>query len=237
LKKDSYETKSASDSRSVIFSIRVAAAPQWSMPTRRELCSCAVRPSPADPISKRASNSATAAFLSAQAQWRVPSPALPVLAKLLALEEAVEDLTQRVAKPQDGIVFARQRVAGGFRKQAEYDDLSASLKQMVDEKPILERKLRAAQSVLSNCKAWVDTLPAGTPLEPETTRVHHPARWCDGMAARGAHAAGRADAGARSLAACFAELHHGTGQKPSAPSALVYEWRTTGPLSAAAARG
>jgi hypothetical protein len=76
----------------------------------------------------------------------------PVLAKLLALEETVEHLTQRVAKTQGGIEHARHRLTGGFQKQSEGDDLAASLKQLISDKPILEMKLHAAKSVLSKCK-------------------------------------------------------------------------------------
>ena len=100
---------------------------------------------------------------------KLPAPAL---AKLLSLEEAVEELTQRVAGTQDGITSARARLTGGFRKQAEGDDLTASLKQLIVDKPILEIKLHAAQSVLSNCKVWLDRLPEGTALEPVEVKAN-----------------------------------------------------------------
>jgi hypothetical protein len=90
----------------------------------------------------------------------------PVLAKLLALEEAVEDLTQRVVKTHDGIEHARRRLTGGFRTPAEGDDLNASLKQLIADKPAVEMRLHAAKSVLSNCKAWLEALPPNTALEP-----------------------------------------------------------------------
>jgi hypothetical protein len=44
--------------------------------------------------------------------------------------------------------------------------LSASLKELVADKPTLEKKLHTAQSVLSNCKVWLERLPEGTTLEP-----------------------------------------------------------------------
>jgi hypothetical protein len=62
----------------------------------------------------------------------------PILAKLLALEQHAKKLAERVAKTQDGIASARARLTGGFEKQSEYDDLRASLKQMVADNPVLE---------------------------------------------------------------------------------------------------
>jgi hypothetical protein len=90
----------------------------------------------------------------------------PVLAKLLALEQHAKDLSQRVAKTQDGIASARTRLTGGFARQSEYDDVTASLKQLVADKPVLEKKLHSAQSTLSSCKVWLDQLPKGAVLEP-----------------------------------------------------------------------
>jgi hypothetical protein len=89
----------------------------------------------------------------------------PTLAKLLSLEEVVEHLTQHVAKTQDGITSARARLSGGFNKPTEGDDLAASLKQLIADKPILEQKLHAARSVLSNAKSWLDALPENAKLE------------------------------------------------------------------------
>ena len=90
----------------------------------------------------------------------------PVLAKLLALEQHAKKLAERVAKTQDGIASARARLTGGFEKQSEYDDLRATLNQLVADKPVLEKKLHAAQSTPSSCKVWLDQLPKGTVLEP-----------------------------------------------------------------------
>jgi hypothetical protein len=90
----------------------------------------------------------------------------PVLAKLLALERHAKDLSQRVAKTQDGITSARTRLTGGFARQSEYDDVTASLNQLVADKPVLEKKLHSAQSTLSSCKVWLDQLPKDTVLEP-----------------------------------------------------------------------
>src|SRR4051794_34709759 len=89
----------------------------------------------------------------------------PVLAKLLTLEQGVEDLSQRVARTQDGISSARARLTGGFNKQSEYEDMAASLNQLIADRPILEAKLRSAASVVSSCKNWLDRLPLNTTLE------------------------------------------------------------------------
>jgi hypothetical protein len=40
---------------------------------------------------------------------------------------------------------------------------------MVADKPVLEKKLHAAQSLLSACKVWLDHLPEGAVLEVITT--------------------------------------------------------------------
>jgi hypothetical protein len=95
----------------------------------------------------------------------------PVLAKRLALEAAVEDLTQRVAKTQGGIEHARRRLTGGFQKDQEYRDLRETLDRMVADEPVLKMKLHAAQRTLSNAKSWLDSLPAGTVLEPVDVKV------------------------------------------------------------------
>ena len=96
----------------------------------------------------------------------------PALAKLLALEGAVEDLTQRVAKTQGGIEHARRRLTGGFQKDQEYRDLREILDRMVADEPVLKMKLHAAQRTLSNAKSWLDSLPEGTTLEPVTVDVN-----------------------------------------------------------------
>jgi hypothetical protein len=95
----------------------------------------------------------------------------PVLAKLLTLQQCVEDLTLRVAKTQDGIASARARLTGGFKKQSEHEDTAASLNQLIADKPILEAKLRSAQSMLSSCKHWLDRLPLDTTLEMVETEA------------------------------------------------------------------
>jgi hypothetical protein len=45
------------------------------------------------------------------------------------------------------------------------------LGELVNDKPMLEKKLHAAQSVLSCCKSWLDGLPPHAVLEPVATDV------------------------------------------------------------------
>jgi hypothetical protein len=95
----------------------------------------------------------------------------PVLSKLMELDEQVEDLTRKLANTEQGITDSRRRLSGSFRSEAEYDDLRAALKKMVDEQPALERRLHAAQSIRSRCKSWLDQLPPNTVMEQVATDV------------------------------------------------------------------
>ena len=88
-----------------------------------------------------------------------------VLAKLSELEEVLQGLTERIAKTEDGIAAARKRLTGTFAQKGEYEDMRATLNQMIADKPILEQKLGAAKSTLSACKAWLNHLPEETVLE------------------------------------------------------------------------
>ena len=83
-------------------------------------------------------------------------PCLRAGADCLTLEEAVQGLTERVAKTEDGIAAARKRLTGTFAQKGEYEDMRATLNQMIADKPILEQKLGAAKSTLSACKAWLN---------------------------------------------------------------------------------
>jgi hypothetical protein len=95
--------------------------------------------------------------------------ALPqfVLAKLLALEEAVAALKAGADAVEGGIEDRRARLWGNVRR-ADDDPrfLEAELNQLLADQKVLQKRLQAEQSVLSACKAWVDRLPAGTKLEP-----------------------------------------------------------------------
>jgi hypothetical protein len=61
----------------------------------------------------------------------------PVLAKLVELDEQAEFLNRKNDDLERGIAAARTRLSGSFRSDAEYADLRASLKQMVDDKPAI----------------------------------------------------------------------------------------------------
>jgi hypothetical protein len=95
----------------------------------------------------------------------------PVLAKLFSLQEVAEDLALRVARAENGITNARERLTGGFDKQSDYHDLRATLNQLMADKPTLEKKLHAAQSALRACTGWLNRLPNATVLEPVELEV------------------------------------------------------------------
>jgi hypothetical protein len=94
--------------------------------------------------------------------------ALPqfILAKLLALDEAVAALKAGAAEIEHGIEDRRSRLWGNVR-HADDDPrtLEAELENFLADQKVLQKR-QAEQAVLSACKAWVDRLPAGTKLEP-----------------------------------------------------------------------
>jgi hypothetical protein len=89
----------------------------------------------------------------------------PAMAKILSLSSAVEFLSERLAATESGITNARHRLTGGM-KPAEYEDLKASLQQLVDDLPALKRRAAAAKDIYAKCREFVDTLPKGAVLEP-----------------------------------------------------------------------
>jgi hypothetical protein len=80
--------------------------------------------------------------------------------------QAIEYLTQQLAKTQDAIDNARERLSGGFQKDEEYHDMCATLDQLVAAKSTLERKFNSATLTLSDAKSWLDALPDDAVLEP-----------------------------------------------------------------------
>lgn len=90
----------------------------------------------------------------------------PVLARLLSLEEAVQDLAQHVAKTEDGISAARKRLTGTFAQKGEYEDMRATLDQMVADLPLTERRCARTRYTLSRCKEFLGELPDDAVLEP-----------------------------------------------------------------------
>jgi hypothetical protein len=95
--------------------------------------------------------------------------ALPqhVLAKLLALDEAVAALKAGADAVERGIEDRRARLWGNARR-ADDDPrvLQAELEKFLADQKGGQQRVQAEQSVLSACKAWLDRLPAGTKLEP-----------------------------------------------------------------------
>jgi hypothetical protein len=94
--------------------------------------------------------------------------ALPqfVLAKLLALDEAVAALKAGADAVERGIEDRRARLYGNVRRDDNPRSLQAELERLLADQKMVQQRLQAEQSVLSACKAWLDRLPAGTKLEP-----------------------------------------------------------------------
>jgi hypothetical protein len=93
----------------------------------------------------------------------LPKPARDCL---LALSAQVEDLTERATRAKAAINSARTRLTGKFNSDEEYEDVYGTLKKLVADLPIIERKRDATEGVVEKCQAWVDELPEGSTLEP-----------------------------------------------------------------------
>jgi predicted nucleic acid-binding Zn-ribbon protein len=91
---------------------------------------------------------------------------IEVQGKLDKFEREVESLTKRVAKTEGGIAGARERLSGGFQKDEDYNDIRATLDQLVAELPKFQRKLDDAQYVLADCRAFLEDLPDDVTLQP-----------------------------------------------------------------------
>jgi hypothetical protein len=89
-----------------------------------------------------------------------------VQAKLDKFERTVAHLTQQVARTQDAIASARERLTGGFQKDQEYYDMRATLDKLVADKPMFASKLDSAQYTVKNCRAFLDALPDDAVLTP-----------------------------------------------------------------------
>jgi hypothetical protein len=95
--------------------------------------------------------------------------ALPqfVLAKLLALDEAVEALSARAGAIELDIENRRARLYGNLQRADDNPRvLEAELETLLAAQKELPKRLQAEQSVRGACKAWLDGLPAGTQLKP-----------------------------------------------------------------------
>ncbi len=92
----------------------------------------------------------------------------PVLAKLITLDSQAEALAQRAEALPRLLDSARNQWRSsndpGIAQQARADTEA-----MTKEQQFLTARVAAEQSVLSNCKLWLDQLPADTRLEPVTS--------------------------------------------------------------------
>jgi hypothetical protein len=98
----------------------------------------------------------------------IPAPALE---KLIALSDAAEYRSNKLIATEQGIASARARLTGGFAKNTEYDDVRMTLETMVADLPALKQRCRAAESIHSKCRQWLDDLPADVVVEPVKTNV------------------------------------------------------------------
>jgi hypothetical protein len=90
-----------------------------------------------------------------------------VLAKLLALDEAVAALKTGADAVERGIEDRRARLYGNVRRADDNPQvLTKELNGLLADQKVVQQRLQAEQSVLSACKAWLDRLPAGTNFEP-----------------------------------------------------------------------
>jgi hypothetical protein len=108
---------------------------------------------------------------------RMNYDALPqhVLAKLLALDEAVAALKAGADAVERGIEDRRARLWGNARRADDNPRvLQAELEKFLADQKGVQQRLQAEQAVLSACKLWLDRLPAGTQLElvPVTADGH-----------------------------------------------------------------
>jgi len=95
-----------------------------------------------------------------------------VLAKLLALDEAVAALKAGADAVERGIEDRRARRYGNVHRADDNPrSLEAELEKLLTDKKMVQQRLQAEQSVLSACKAWPDRLPADTKLEPIAVTV------------------------------------------------------------------
>src|SRR5262245_19575780 len=79
-----------------------------------------------------------------------------VMNRLHSLQEVAENQAARLARNTYAIASARARLSGGFSKDAEYKDVRATLDDLLADQPILQKRVRQAQSVVTSCKSWLD---------------------------------------------------------------------------------
>jgi hypothetical protein len=79
--------------------------------------------------------------------------------KLDEMERTVAHLTEQAQRMEEGIGSGRARLSGAFKDAAEEADLRASLMQLVEDLPMLQRKLGRAKAALVRCKQFLNELP------------------------------------------------------------------------------
>jgi hypothetical protein len=86
--------------------------------------------------------------------------------KLDEFAQAVEHLSERVQRTEGSISASRARLTGTFKTRAEQEDLRASLLQMTDDLPTLQKKLGRAKVAFVRCKQFIAELPDDAIPEP-----------------------------------------------------------------------
>ena len=96
----------------------------------------------------------------------------PALAKLLALDDAVNQLRERDADLAAQIEDHRKRLDGRIvDRRDDHAQLRQNLEQLLADQKATYNHLREAQEVLSTCKTWIERLPSGAKLEPVSPSV------------------------------------------------------------------
>src|SRR5262249_21179089 len=92
-----------------------------------------------------------------------------VLAKLLALDEAVAALKAGADAIERGIGDRRARLWGNARRADDNPRvLEAELQKFLADQKVVQKRLQAEQAVSTASKSWLDRLPPDTKLEPVT---------------------------------------------------------------------
>ena len=93
----------------------------------------------------------------------------PALAKLLALDDAVNQLRERDADLAAQIEDHRKRLDGRIvDRRDDHAQLRQNLEQLLADQKATYNHVREAQEVLSTCKTWIERLPSGAKLEAVT---------------------------------------------------------------------
>ena len=90
----------------------------------------------------------------------------PALAKLLALDDAVKQLTEKDASLSAQIEDRRARLNGRIIDQRDdHARLHQDLEQLLADQKTTKAHLRDAESLLASCKTWIERLPPQAKLE------------------------------------------------------------------------